>query len=496
MKNKNKALVANATEQAADTVTSNSKERPVENDSHTSNEQASNESYSTEQLAATFTIEDWENLYAFVEEIDSCSNTDGSYDAAWTAWANTRDNQTPEQWRQYFEKVVRPQWMEDSVSKRQEIKERVEKRLQEETFSPARSQNWNQTQDSAVTATHTVQGAPVPSDLRLASESTAQPQTPSYIRDGYESALKRIRGGVDDGPNPNEALRPTKMRRGNDPLLSEMELEEQTNAVGTQEQLLEVLPAAGIQHGSPRQRQPDILQQHYSQEQVAEALETEEDADSVESEYNNERLDPLPRPTDVIEDNDDLESIAEATDLAHIAPLPRPLKFSEEDEQEDEEEDDLPSNSPTPRAYKYTAFDTQAILSPSQASANFHRLPRSPLDSSPPQHASSDISTTQSLQEFSSYLRDNEHEHEHDRPASPTPSTESTASESADPDPPLSASEMDAFFLTQQARGFSTAFITAALKRTRCRPGLAGAVLDAWGEGAALPVARGISTLR
>ncbi|KAJ4983964.1 transcription factor [Stagonosporopsis vannaccii] len=510
VKNKDKARAASTEDQLARVRIPTSKEQTTSNTSLIANEPADRgEEYTVEQLAATFTTEDWESLYAFVEEVDSCSRDEDSYERAWTGWAEDRENQTAQQWRQYYEKVVRPQWLRDPVSKREQIKKRVVERL---AASPAKSQSWSQTQDSSVVTSlaapsalidplqRTVLNMPS-SDSGPASESTAQQETPRYIRDGYESALKRVRGGPDDDPETNETPRPAKIRRGLSQSPTQAETEGAVNVVGTQEQPLEIgSSAVNSSSGS-------------SQGQVTRAVNDEEEADSIASDDDVELFTPFFRPT-AVEDDEELESVASSTDLVHIAPLPRPPQIPENEEEEEDDEDDeddednedddeaLPSNSPTPRATRFAAFDTQAILSPSQTQPRIPRLPRPNLSSSPPHHPESDASTTQSLQEFSSYLQGGAQQHHQQpvpRPASPSPSTTSTASSAAassssseDPDAPLSASEMDDFFSAQQRAGFSNAFITAALKRTRCRPGLATAVLEAWRKGDPLPERRGV----
>ncbi|KAJ4344979.1 hypothetical protein N0V95_006057 [Ascochyta clinopodiicola] len=190
----------------------------TEPEAATSEEQAASEEYTVNQLAATFSTEDWEELYAFVEHIDNLSKDKLSYQTSWASWAKHMDNQTAAQWQQYYEKVVRPQWLRDPVSKRERIRKRVEEKHQDDSSSPNKSQSWSQTQDKTVDALQkespkrTTSDA-LPSDSRLESDLTAQHETPSYIRDGYESAFKRIRGDLDDVPEATEAVRPTKMRK-------------------------------------------------------------------------------------------------------------------------------------------------------------------------------------------------------------------------------------------------------------------------------------------
>lgn len=517
VKNKDKTREATAEDQPVRKGTSASKDKAANEapPTTTTKQAASRENYTVEQLAATFTTRDWEDLYAYVAEIDSCSKDDNSADEAWAGWAESKDNQTAEQWRQYYEKVVRPQWLRDSVSKREQIRRKVAERSRDSSSSPAKSQSPSQTQDEAVVASQAEEAALIeppkhtasnnlPSDTGLASESTAQHETPMYMKSGYESALKRIRGETDIVPEASNTPRPAKIRRGISPptLLEPVELV----PIETQEQPLEVSSAVNSQPGSPGKEHQHGSSHSRAQEQVAQAFNDNEDIDSITSDDDVEVVTALPRPSFIAEDNDDdQESIASSIDITHIAPLPRPPQIPEdEDEDEEEEEDDLPTNSPTPRANRYAAFDTQAILSPSQAPSRLPALPRPDVPSSPLQHPGSDASTTQSLQIFSSYLQDTDREQSQPqpqqrpqalpRPASPTPSATSHASSegSEDPDEPLSAAEMNDFFATQHDQGFSTSSITAALKRTRCRPGLATAVLDAWRRGDALPVQRGV----
>lgn len=64
---------------------------------------------------------------------------DDRYDSSWVEWAKSQDNQTAEQWRQYFEKVVRPQWLRDPVSKREQIKKQIEDKHSEGGSSQSQS---------------------------------------------------------------------------------------------------------------------------------------------------------------------------------------------------------------------------------------------------------------------------------------------------------------------------------------------------------------------
>ncbi|KAF9697883.1 hypothetical protein EKO04_004405 [Ascochyta lentis] len=404
---------------------------------------STSDEYTVDQLVLTFTTEDLEELHAFVEHIDSFSHDPLSYQNSWANWAENKDNQTAAQWQQYYEKVVRPQWLQDPVSKREQIRKRVEERHQDDSSSPRKSQSWSQTQEKTVDASQTEppKSNALLSDSRLESEATAQHETPSYIRDGYESAFKRIRGDLD-------AARPTKVRK--------------VDVIGTQEQPFKMSSATSSRQTS--------VEPHLLEEVVDEA----DDAESLVSENEDEGENE--------DEDEDLQSIASSTDFVHIAPLPRPLQVPET-------EDDFP----TPRASKFATFDTQAILSSPSQFARINTLPRPPLDSSPPHHPESDASTTQSIEEFRQSLIE-EDAPPTQTPASPTPSTASSTSSttSEDPDEPLLADEIDPFFTSQHAAGFSDEFITKALKRTRFRPNLAIAVLEAWRHGRPLPSQRGI----
>ncbi|XP_014555796.1 hypothetical protein COCVIDRAFT_27370 [Bipolaris victoriae FI3] len=94
--------------------------------------------YSVNDLKELFSTDDWLELYAFADLINSLEMSD-EYDSAWERWAEEQGKQTAVQWRQYFEKVVRPQWLIDPVSKREEIKRKVEKQHDEDNQSQSQS---------------------------------------------------------------------------------------------------------------------------------------------------------------------------------------------------------------------------------------------------------------------------------------------------------------------------------------------------------------------
>ncbi|KAJ8104526.1 hypothetical protein OPT61_g10711 [Boeremia exigua] len=288
IKNKDKSPVALPREQALDTETSVSDEPATSKGQATSNKgTAPREDYTVDQLAAMFTKTDWEDLYAFVGFIDRTAKHHKDYESAWIDWAKDKDNQTVEQWQQYYEKVVRPQWLKDPVSKREQIRRTV-RAARDPTSSPAKTPDWSQTQDSAVTASQaelpastepskrTVSNV-LPSDPKLASESTAQQETPRYIRDGHESALKRIRGEADAAPESNETLRPAKVRRR---LSLSPTLVGLSDIAGTQEQSLKV-SSVGLQKGTHARRQPNGTSHSPRQDRLSQAVDEAEEEEEV-----------------------------------------------------------------------------------------------------------------------------------------------------------------------------------------------------------------------
>lgn len=252
-----------------------------------------------------------------------------------------------------------------------------------------------------------------------------------------------------------------------------------------------------------------------TRQQPLEISSTQSSQDTIDSDINKE-YNGLNLP-DTVEDDEatmveldgqdaerDVQSIESDEFQDHLPPPPPGYETLSED--------DLPSNTPTPRAtrQKVSHFDTQAIL----ASPSPEKLPRS-LDLaqdardqekqrslSPVQLPDSDASITQSIEEFRRSLPEEDsaqygYAQYPPQPlhvsSSPAPSVaSSTSTGSGDPDPPLSADEINEFYAEQNAEGFSNDFISAALKRTRLRPELTVKVLDAWSRGKPLPNERGI----
>jgi hypothetical protein len=323
------------------------------------------------------------------------------------------------------------------------------------------------------------------SDIKLMSSSTAQYESPRHISSLYQNVLKRVRGDEIEPAEPEERDQfeqppPVKRQRSISPVANQEPQEEVF--VGTQKQPVEVFSSENSE----------------SQEDTEEGQINDQIRQDIErSQQDDEEM----FDSDVDEADKEVESV-ESEDFVDIGQLPPPLEALDEPS-----DDDLPSNTPTPRAsrQKATNFDTQAILSSPSQGIGITKLPRpytqpdDPRSSSLAPHPDSDASTTQSLQEFRRSLNDEDSEqqplHAISRPLSlsPTPSTASISSDtSGDPDVPLSASEIDVFFSEQNAQGFSDDFIISALKRTRCRPGLAEVVLEAWSKGHKLPIQRGI----
>lgn len=501
VKNKDKARIAAATEQAENSQTSNSKEQAATTESAVGDKHGAGEEYTVEQLAATFTTKDWENLYAYVEEIDNCAR-DGNYAEAWVNWSEKEQNQTAEQWRQYFEKVVRPQWLRDPTSKRQDIKKKVEQRIKETEASSTQSQS--QTQEQVDQASPPKVQSSTKDPKHTASNVLSNDAGPL----SESTALKRIRGDVDGGAESRQTSRPVKIQKTTSPPAPK--------AVSPQMKSKDLAPAISA-HYSPEPDRFDEISQAGSQDEAESAIAAEEEDErntpSIHLKGNKDPLFIPEKPEDEeaigdeedLEDDQNLESIASSTDLVHTTPLPRPSRIPEasDDELEEDADDDDDDGLPTPRAAKPTnAFDTQAILSPFQSQPYISALPRPPRSSSPVQQPESEASTTESLREFSGYVQNSDPPEpaasqipqSFARPTSPSPSPTSSASIASDedPDPPLETEELESFFEQSNVAGFPNDFITSALRRTALRPDLALLVLDAWKYDRPLPNQRGI----
>lgn len=457
--------------------------------------------YSIAQLEATFSPEDWEELYAFVDIIQAQRGGPG-YHEAWQAWAEAQENQTLEQWRQYYEKVVFPQWERDPVWKREQINKKVEAK-HEKLSAAARKSGEQQQQVSEVESVEEATVMPPPGaknasigdkaprtetkvktearkpsseEAKLLSSSTAQHESPKYIADIYETQLKRVRGGnvLEEEEQP---AHPPKRRKSESPDIDRSA--QQEVPVGTEEKPLEI----------------------YSSQSSASVSQMEVDDERARAQLRHEAEEAVDEDVTLIghnfEEMPDNKSVTSDDDVDFDRPPLPPQGL-------DPSGDNLPSDTPTPRASRHrpSNFDTQAILSSPSQPLLIASLPR-PVgytqdlqtqtehrSSSMVPHPESEASTTQSIEEF---RRISNGDHDTKPLPSPSPSySPAPSSDSDDPDPPLEAEEIDEFFAHFNEQGFPDNFIVAALKRTRFRPELAELVLDAWKNGKPLPRQRGI----
>ncbi|PZC96477.1 Myb-DNA-bind-2 multi-domain protein [Pyrenophora tritici-repentis] len=531
--------------------------------------------YKVNELTDMFTTEDWLDLYAYVDLIDA-TKEDGRYDAKWVLWAEHRGEQTSEQWRQYYEKVVRPQWLRDPQSKRDRIREEMDQKHAEEKLSQSQSvreqlSEHEESDEEPVAPTPAIkeskaadqpsesedegfenflneEGASNPpaayklyaremrqaastaqpsldyaalhnflltqwhslsederapylamdqalteitivtpkaktriaTDNKLPSSSTARPESPEAYRKLHETFVKRLRDNSEDEEDV-QVPRPIKRRK------SRSATPTNDDVIGTVDQPLEISSAESFQSLSEselagQETGPDMP--------VTLEVEEDEDEEATMVEHGGEN------------EGNEVESI-ESDDFLRFQKLPPPP-----DIYDTASEDELPSNTPTPRAVRQTKsiFDTQAILSSPTEDPRDKFIRSFGKDATPKQKALSPspfdypesvASTTQSLEEFRSSLREKAAAEASPKPlrisASPSPAPSSVSSTgSGDPDPPLTADEINEFFDEQNARGISNAFVSAALTRTRLRPDLAIEVLDAWTAGKPLPNKRGI----
>ncbi|KAF7675782.1 hypothetical protein GT037_006501 [Alternaria burnsii] len=437
--------------------------------------------YSVQELEGIFTVDDWLELYAFADLIDDSKGTD-EYDTTWAQWAEFKGEQTGEQWQQYYEKVVYPQWLADPVSKREKIKRQVERKHDEARASESQPV----TKDPLDSLKNS---ANIASEIKAPSSSTAHPESSNFYEDQMERFTKRLR--ENDFAEQEEETRlapPTKRRKSESATPTREDLVESDKEAGTQHQPVEISSAESSQSTSHSEDAEALMQEQIR----SEALDSgDDDATMV-----NLEEDPEEKEVESIESDDFPD-----TDQLHPPPPT-----------DDVVSDDLPSNTPTPRAarQKVSYFDTQAILSPTQDSLSrphdyaygtkLHQRQRS---SSPFQQLESDASTTQSLEEFRRSLQEEEdpdqtlYTRAPPQPlrlsSSPAPSSaSSTSTGSGDPDPPLTGDEIDEFYEDRNEEGWSNDYISKALKRTRMRPELAVRVLEAWKDGNPLPKARGI----
>ncbi|CAE7211998.1 hypothetical protein P3342_012307 [Pyrenophora teres f. teres] len=532
-------------------------------------EETKKDDYSVGELTDMFSTEDWLELYAYVDLIET-SKENGRYNEWWDSWAETQGEQTSEQWRQYYEKIVRPQWLRDPQSKRDKIKKQIDEKHAEEEPSQSQSvcehfseqeepeeespttenskaseqpsesedgrfedflneegtdelpaayklyarevrqatsaaqpsldyaalHNFLLTQwhslsederapylamDQALTEITMVtpkDSTRIGTDNKLPSSSTARPESPEAYTKMHEKFVKRLRDDSEEEedvqvPRPSKRLKSRSATPTNDDVLGTVDQPLNISSAESSQSLF-VSEIAGQKTG------PDMPV----------TLDEDEDEDATMVEQGGEN------------EGKEVESI-ESDDFSDIKDLPPPPSIYDT-----VSEDELPSNTPTPRAVRQTKsiFNTQAILSsPTQDPRdNLTRpfgkdtTPKQKLCSpSPFDRLESDASTTQSLEEYRRSLQEKAAAEASPKPLrisaspSPAPSTVSSTG-SGDPDPPLTADEINEFFDEQNARGISNAFISAALTRTRLRPELTIKVLDAWTAGKSLPNERGI----
>ncbi|KAI4674336.1 uncharacterized protein J4E84_010574 [Alternaria hordeiaustralica] len=480
-----------------------------------------NRDYSVEELEVMFSTDDWLECYAFVPIIDGVEGQD-DWISAWDGWAENQGNQTAEQWRQYYEKVVRPQWLRDPVSKRDKIRKKMEQK--HDAANARRSQALSQhpaeiekpdeilSQPSPTTRNRVEpvqrsasEGAnseelPQPrnppkiaSEPKMPSSSTARQESPNFYDEQLARYTKRLReDNFVKQEDEEELAPPTKRRKSGSATPIQEEPMQPIKAEGTQNQPVEISSAASSQTNSTSEDAEELMQEQILS-QEPDALDEDAAIVNIDEDLKEEEVRSI--------ESDDFPDIDE------LHPLSPPR------EQDSVSGDDLPSNTSTPRAtrQKISNFDTQAILS-SPTQDGFSRpqdfvpnmAPRQPQRfSSPPEQPASDASTTQSMEEFRRSLQEEGEEEDPDQTlysqhppqplvisSSPAPSTSSTGEE--DPDPPLTGDEIVDFYTELNEQKWSDEFISSALKRTGLRPDLAEKVLDAWKVGKPLPMERGI----
>ncbi|KAF2713877.1 hypothetical protein K504DRAFT_530789 [Pleomassaria siparia CBS 279.74] len=330
--------------------------------------------------------------------------------------------------------------------------------------------------------------------------STIAQETPQYITEAFDKPLKRPRSTMEEYEEESDySARQTKRSRPeNLPSDSEddqggPERDDDADLIGSQWRPLEI-----------------------SSKESSSALDSQNEIfDEPPDDQTMEDTIQLDSQTQKIVDDDEA-AVIETSESAEVQTpsledLGHPYSSN------------YPSNTPTlrtPRQQK-SSFNTQAILSSPIEDMPLGRLPRPPgmtqpretnikeqneSQSSSIQYPSpirvpeSIASPSQSLDEFRHSLNGTAPS-EMDfalnpisrptRVLSPTLSV-SSSSNSDDPDPPLAPDELDEYFDEAHENGFTDAFVIEALKHTRCRPGLADEVLEAWNEGKPLPDQRGI----
>jgi hypothetical protein len=113
-----------------------------------------------------FTTTEWEDLYVNVETIRDCEP--GNYMKAWGKSAEGT-GKTAEQWKQYFERVVLPQWTQDLPARRAKVEQIVRERQNEEAEK-----------------------------VDSGSETEEEPQEPTKATEGSKSLQERTRSNSED----------------------------------------------------------------------------------------------------------------------------------------------------------------------------------------------------------------------------------------------------------------------------------------------------------
>lgn len=326
------------------------------------------------------------------------------------------------------------------------------------------------------------EAAKIASETKLMSSCTAQYESPKIVKEIYESTLKRVREEYAyEEPEQHAQPRPIKRQKTASPVPDRVARHDAH--IGTQNEPVDI----------PSSQSSTSASQLEAYDERARG--------QIRAEYQ-QSWDAEKTLLDLVGDEAEVQSIGSDGFLGidRLPPPPKDIDLSSEDH--------LPPDTPTPRASRQQRnnFDTQAILASPSQGLGITKLPR-PLgytqelnaqhesrSSSLVPQAHSEASTTQSIEEFRRSLNG-----ENDQIANPPPRLPSfspnPSETSEDPDPPLDASEFDEFYELFNEKGFSDDFISAALKRTRCRPELAERVLDAWKVGKPLPSARGIWSL-
>lgn len=298
-----------------------------------------------------FSSDDWEELYAFVELIDGVAGTVG-YLPAWAAWAEEQGKQSTEQWRQYYEKVVHPQWLRDPSWKREQIKLKMEAKHSEDS---SQSQREIFIQEEEASTEHGVfAGTSKPYTTvqpEVGNEEIADPVPDTDGAAERESAFSdavhpRKRTRFQEQEHEHRTADEKRSAKRHRSASLEILLVQDSNITGTQNQPMEISSAENSDVISSSESADEQVQ-----DQITQDMARKSQAGMSQSIETNEVI-VASRASSVAAD-DDVEEAKEA---------------------EEDEEDDLPT--PRPPRQPTSKFDTQAILSsPSQDSLGIGLLP-------------------------------------------------------------------------------------------------------------------------